>query len=77
MEGNFTGGPQQIHNLYWQQGQPVGATVRTFRQIKYLPLPNAVLDFDQALSGARLDCGRDLHKQLIEFGGVTKVWITV
>ena len=32
---------------------------------------------DQALSGARLDCGRDLHKQLIEFGGAVKVWMTV
>ena len=34
-------------------------------------------DLDQALSGARLDCGRDLHKQLIEFGGAAKVWMTV
>ena len=34
-------------------------------------------DLDQALSGARLDSGRDLHKQLIEFGGAAKVWITV
>ena len=34
-------------------------------------------DFDQALSGARFDCGRDLHKQLIEFGEAAKVWITV
>ena len=77
MEENFTGRLQQIYNLYWKQGQPVGALVRTFRQIKYLPLPNAVPDLDQALSGARLDCGRDLHKQLIEFGGAAKVWMTV
>ena len=34
-------------------------------------------DLDQALSGASLDCGRDLHKQLIEFGGAAKVWMTV
>ena len=34
-------------------------------------------DPDQALSEARLDCGRDLHKQLIEFGGAAKVWMTV
>ena len=34
-------------------------------------------DLDQALSGARLDCGQDLHKQLIEFGGAAKVWMTV
>ena len=70
---NFTGRPQQIPNLYWQQSQPVGAPVRTFRQIKYLSLPNAVPDLDQALSGARVDCGRDLYKQLIEYGGAAKV----
>ena len=64
----FTERPRQIPNLYWQQGQPVGAPVRTFRQIKYLPLPNAMPDPDQALNGARLDCGWDLHKQLIEYG---------
>ena len=69
--------PRQIPNLYWQPGQPIGAPVSNFRQIKYLPLPNSVPDLDQALSGARLDCGRDLHKQLIEFGGAAKVWITV
>ena len=34
-------------------------------------------DLDQEHSGARLDCGRDLHKQLIEFGGAAKVWMTV
>ena len=33
-------------------------------------------DLDQALSGARLNCGQDLHKQLIEFGGAAKVWMT-
>ena len=61
--------PQQIPNCYWQPGHPVGAPVRGFRQIKYLPLSNAVPDLDQTLSGARLDCGRDLYKQLIDFGG--------
>ena len=34
-------------------------------------------DPDQALTGARIDCKRDLHKQLIEFGGAAKVWMTV
>ena len=34
-------------------------------------------DLDKTLSGARVDCGRDLHKQLIEFGGAAKVWMTV
>ena len=34
-------------------------------------------DIDQALYGARIDCGRDLHKQLIEFGKAAKVWMTV
>ena len=34
-------------------------------------------DFDQALAVARVDCGRDLHKQLIEFGEAAKVWMTV
>ena len=69
--------PQHIPNLYWQPGHPVGAPVKTFRQIKYLPLPNALLYLDQALSGARLDCAKDHHKQLIEFGGAAKVWMTV
>ena len=77
MAGILTERPRQIPNLYWQQGQPIGAPVSPFRQIKYLPLPNAVPDIDQALSGARLDCGRDLQKQLIEFGGAAKVWMTV
>ena len=40
-------------------------------------LSNAVPDLDQALSIVTLDCGRDLHKQLIEFGGAAKVWMTV
>ena len=69
--------PQQIPNLYWKHGQPIGAPVRTFRQIKYIPLPNAVPDLDQALYRARVDCGRDLQKQLIDFGGAAKVWMTV
>ena len=77
MAGIFTQRPRQIPNLYWQPGQPIGAPVSVFRQIKYLPLPNAVLDVNQALSGARLDCGRDLHKQLIEFGRAANVWMTV
>ena len=34
-------------------------------------------DLDKALSGAWLDCGQDLHKQLCEFGGAVKVWVTV
>ena len=77
MARNFTERPRQIPNLYWHPNQPIGAPVSNFRQIKYLPLPNAFPDLDQALSGARLDCGRDLHKQLIEFGGAAKVWMTV
>ena len=77
MAGILTERPRQFLNLYWKQGQPVGAPVRTFRRIKYLPLPNAEPYLDQALSGARLDCGRDLHKQLIEYGGAAKVWMTV
>ena len=62
MKGNCIGRPQQIPYLYWQQGQPVGAPVRTFRQIKLLPLPNVVPDFDQAISGAKLYDSKDLHK---------------
>ena len=77
MKENFTGLHQKSFNLHWQQGQPIGAPHRTFRQIKYLSHPNAVLDLDQALSGARLDCGRDLHQQLIEYGGAAKVWMTL
>ena len=68
---------RQISNLYWHLGKPIGAPVSNFRQFKYLPLPNAVPDLDQALAGARLDCGRNLHKQLIEFGGAAKVWMTL
>ena len=33
-------------------------------------------DLDKALSGAWLDCEQDLHKQLGEFGGSVKVWVT-
>ena len=69
--------PRQIPSIYWQLGQPIGAPVSNFRQIKYLPLINALPDLDQALAGTRLDCGRDLHKQLSEFGGSEKVWMTV
>ena len=58
-------------------GQPIGATVHTFRQIKYILFPDALLDLYQALSGAWVVCGRDLHKQLIEFGGAVKVCMSV
>ena len=34
-------------------------------------------DLDQAVSWARIDCGQNIHKQLIEFGGAAKVWMTV
>ena len=67
----------QVPNLYWQPSQFIGAPVSNFWQIKYLPFLNAVPDLDQALSGARLDCGRVLHKQLTEFSGAAKVWMTV
>ena len=77
MVGILTERPQQIQNLYWQPGQPIGASVRTFRQIKYIPLPTAVPDLDQALFGTWVDCIRDLYKQLIEFGGAAKVWLTM
>ena len=76
MPGNLTGQPGQTINsrAYWQLGQPVGAPARYFRQIRYLPLPNAVPDLDKALSGAWVDCGQDHHKELCEFGGAVKVW---
>ena len=77
MAGILTERPRQIPNLYWQPGHPIGAPVSNFRQIKYLPLPSAVPDLEQPRSGARIDCGRDIHKQLIEFGGAAKVWMTV
>ena len=77
MAGILTERHRQVPNLYWQPCQPIGVSVSTFRQTKYIPLPNAVPDLDQALSGARIDCGRDLYKQLIDFGGAAKVWITV
>ena len=77
MAGFLTKRPRQFPNLYWQSSQPIGAPVTTFRQIKYLPFPNSVPDLDQVLSGARVDCRRDLHKQLCEFGKAAKVWMTV
>ena len=77
MVGALTERPKQVSNLYWQLGQPISLPVINFRQIKYLPFPNAAPDDDQALSGARLVYGRDVHKQLIEFGGAAKVWMTV
>ena len=73
MASILTDRPRQIPNIYWQPGKPIGGPVTNFRQIKYLPLPNALPDLDQAFSGARLDCGWDLHKQLFEFGGAAKV----
>ena len=77
MAGILAERPRQIPNLYLQPVQFIGVPVRHFRQIIYLPLPNAVPDLDQALSGARLDCARDLHKELNEFGGAAKVWMTL
>ena len=77
MAGALTERLQQVPNLYWELGQPIGVPVSNFRQIKYFPLPNAAPDLDQAVSGTRLDCKRDVHKQLIEFGGAAKVWLTV
>ena len=79
MPGNLTERTRQATNsrCSWQPGQPVGTPTRYFRQIRYLPQPNAVPDLDKALSGAWLNCGQDLHKQLCEFGGVVKVWVTV
>ena len=69
MAGFLTERTQQVPNLYWKPGQLIGALVCNFWKIKYLFFLIAVSDHDQALSGARLDCGRDLHKQLIEIGG--------
>ena len=77
MAGIVTERPRQITNIYWQPGEPIDVPVTNFRQIKYLPLPIALPDLDQALSGARHDCERDLHKQLFEFNGAAKVWMTV
>ena len=75
--GILTKRTKQIPNIYWKPGQPIGAQVSNFRQIKYLPFSNAVTDLNQAISGARLDCEQDVHKQLIEFGKAAKVWTTV
>ena len=77
MAGILTERPRQVQNLYWQLGQPIGAPVSNFRQIKYLPLPNAVPDLDHTLSVASVDCRQDLNKQLIKIGGSAKVWMTV
>ena len=75
---------QQHHTLwivtqraYWAAGQLVGARIRNFRQIQYLPLPNTSPDIDQALSKAWMNCGLDIHKQLVEFWRAAKVLITV
>ena len=70
MAGILTERPQQIQNIYWQPGHPIGVPVSHFRQIKDLPLSNSVTDIDQALSEARVDCVRDLHKQLFAKFGV-------
>ena len=77
MAGILSERPQQIPNIYLQHGQPIGTPVRTFRQIKYIPVSNVEPDLDHALSGARVDCARDFHKQLIEVNGAAKVWMTV
>ena len=76
MNGVIAKRTRQISNLYWIQYQLIGLPVSTFRQIIYLPFLNAVLDFDQVLAEAKVDCGRDLHNQLIEYGGAAKVWTT-
>ena len=34
-------------------------------------------DLDQALSGARFDCSLNIHKQLVVFGGASKVQMTI
>ena len=77
MPGILTERAQHITNLYWQSGQLIGAKVNNFRQITYLPLPNAVPNLDFSISGARLDCVRNLHKARIEFGKAAKVLMTV
>ena len=48
-----------------------------FLQNQYLPLPNDAPDLDLSLIGALVDCGSDIHIQLVEFGVAAKVWITV
>ena len=62
---------------YWSDGHPVGAPVLNFRQLQFLPLTDALPDLGKALQEVWLDCGLDLHKQLIEYGGAAKVWMTV
>ena len=74
---SLTEPPRKIPNFYWQPGKPIGAPVSNFRKITYIPLLNVVLDLDQALSVAKLNCAQDLHKQLIEFSKTAKVWVTV
>lgn len=64
-------------HAYFAAGEPVGAPVLNFRQLQYLPFLKVEVDLDKALHGAWLDCGLDLHKQLIEFGGPDKVWMTI
>ena len=73
----FTDRPRKVQNFYWQLAHHIGDGVSNFWQIMYLPLPNAAPDLDLALSKARLDCRQDLHKQLLEFCGAAKVWMTV
>ena len=62
---------------YWAPGQPVGAPVRNFRQIQYLPLLSAAPDLEIAFIGALGDCNTDIDNQLMKFNGAAKVWITV
>ena len=73
MAGILTKRLRQIPTLYLQPGEPIGVSVSNFRHIKYLPLLNALPDLDQALSGVRVEIARNLHKQLIEFGGASIV----
>ena len=75
--GILTERPRQIPNLYWEPGHPIGAPINHYRQIKYLPFPNAVPDLDHTLSLAKVYCARKVYKQLIEFGGAVQMWITV
>ena len=67
MTGILTERLREILNFYWQLGQFIGLPVIHFRQIKYLRIHSALPYLDHAFSKARVDCARDLHKQLIEF----------
>ena len=69
--------PRQIVNLFRQPVQPNGVSISYFRQIRYLPFCNVVPEFDLAMFRDKVDCDRDLPKQLIEFDGAAKVLMTV